>query len=74
MAQIRYSTSDSWHSLPGITTSDFFNGIDAARFDYPNRTAYISAAFLGDEDIIYVRILNGQDEVTISSPHYGGLL
>ena len=66
-AQVRYSTTDPWVSLPTKTSADFFNGIDAARFDYPASTAYISARFSHISDVIYVRLVDAlQQEVPIS--------
>ena len=49
-----------------MVSSDFFNGINAARFDYPNNTAYLSVAFSNISDVIYLRILNGLSEVPLT--------
>jgi hypothetical protein len=63
VAQYRYSASESWRTLPEKTAADFFNGEQLARFDYPNRRAYLSVAFAQASDNIFIRALNGQQEV-----------
>ncbi len=65
-AQYRYHPADDWSPLDRKTTADFFNGVNAVRFDYANNTAYISIAFALDSDAIYIRVLNDQTEVPIS--------
>jgi hypothetical protein len=65
-AQYRYHPADDWSPLIQKTTADFFNGVNAVRFDYPNNNAYISIAFSLNSDAIYIRVLNGQTEVPLS--------
>ncbi len=65
-AQYRYDPADDWSTLDRKTTADFFNGVNAVRFDYPNNNAYISVAFCRNSDAIYVRVMNDQTEVPIS--------
>jgi hypothetical protein len=65
-AQYRYNTTDNWTTLDQKTTIDFFNGVNAVRFDYPGNIAYISIAFVLNSDSIYIRILSGQNEVPLS--------
>jgi hypothetical protein len=69
-AQYRYNQSDGWSNLPVRTSSDFFNGINAARFDYVNNLAYLSVAFSSTSDVVYLRVLNGQSEVPLT---YAGI-
>ncbi|GEM_PF-2574237 len=52
----RYSSWHAYSTLPEKTTGDFFNGIEAVRFDYPNAIAYVSAAFAGDSDSLILKI------------------
>jgi len=40
------------------TSDDFFNGIEAVRFDYDNALAYVSAAFGHQSNSIYIQIKN----------------
>lgn len=52
----RYSSSDNWIQITEKTSNDFFNGIEAARFDYANNQAYISVAYNSNSDNIFVKI------------------
>jgi hypothetical protein len=65
-AQYRYNRTDSWVTLTERTSLDFFNGINAVRFDYPNNRAYISVAFSSTVDDIYVHILNGGSPISFT--------
>jgi hypothetical protein len=65
-AQYRYKTTDSWTTLDVKTTADLFSGVNAVRFDYANNVAYVSVGFSLNSDAIYIRVLNGQAEVTLS--------
>src|SRR5574341_16305 len=65
-AQYRYDPNDPWNNLDLKTPADFFNGVNAARFDYANDLAYLSVAFSLNSDVIYLRILDGQTEVPIT--------
>jgi PKD repeat protein len=54
-----YRTGDgAWKALPEKTSTDFFNGIDAARFDYANGFAYLSARFAPNSDDLFLRVLD----------------
>jgi len=52
----KYTESENWTKIPQKTGSDFFNGIEAARFDYDNNKAYISVAFSNKSDDIFLKI------------------
>jgi len=65
-AQYRYDPNDPWNDLDIKTSADFFNGVNAVRFDYTNNIAYLSVAFILNSDVIYLRILDGQTEVPIT--------
>jgi len=66
-AQYRYDTVSGWTSLPARTTSDFFNGIAAARFVYASNTAYVSVPFSSSSNTIYLRAINSaQQQVAIT--------
>ena len=64
-AQYRYNASDNWTVLDQKTSADFFNGVNAVRFDYANSVAYVSVNFSPTSDVIYVRVLNGQNETQL---------
>ena len=38
----KYNNSQSWNLIDKKTSDDFFNGVEAARFDYDENKAYIS--------------------------------
>jgi len=65
-AQYRYNQTEGWTNLPSMTSADFFNGIDAVRFEYANNVAYLSVAFSSNSDVVYLRVLNGQNEVPLT--------
>jgi hypothetical protein len=65
-AQYRYDPNDPWIDLDIKTSTDFFNGVNAVRFDYSNDVAYLSIAFSTDSDVIYLRILDGAIEVPVA--------
>ena len=64
-AQYRTSPDAAWVPLPTHSAGEIFNGVSAARFDYPNSTAYLSLAFAQSSDILLVRILSGETEVPL---------
>jgi PKD repeat protein len=54
-----YRTGDgAWKALPEKRSTDFFNGIDAARFDYANGFAYLSARFAPASDDLFLRAVD----------------
>jgi len=57
-AHLRYSSSETWSLLTEKTSEDFFNGVEAARFDYANAVAYLSVAFGSTTDSIQLKIAN----------------
>lgn len=57
----RYSTGDAWTQLTEKTSDDFFNGIEAVRFDYTSNGAYVSVAFGPDTDDIYIKFTDSID-------------
>jgi hypothetical protein len=70
-AFVRSDTISAWTELPAKLPTDFFNGIDAVRFDYDARLAYVSATLSDATDDIYFRITKSDgDPVRVS---YGGV-
>ncbi|UCE28964.1 MAG: PKD domain-containing protein, partial [Candidatus Bathyarchaeota archaeon] len=53
----RLQETGPWTPLEVKTSSDFFNGIKAVRFDYSNHRAYISVAFGDTSNDIFLQIL-----------------
>jgi len=52
----KYTESEDWTEITEKMSSDFFNGIEAVRFDYDNNKAYISVAFSDESDDIFLKI------------------
>jgi hypothetical protein len=65
-AQYRTDPNGDWINLETRTSADFFNGINAVRFDYDAGIAYVSVAFSLTSNSIYVRILDELGEVPIA--------
>ena len=63
----KYTSSQSWNLIDKKTTDDFFNGIQAARFDYDENKAYISAKFSSLSDTIYIKLEDNDGNVVSSS-------
>lgn len=54
----KYLQSAVWSQISEKTNEDFFNGIEAVRFDYDNNEAYISVAFSDASDEIFLKIVD----------------
>jgi hypothetical protein len=61
VAYKRYSPTDAWQRVPERFSGETFSGIEAVRFDYAERKAYVSVAFSSWSDDIYVRVANSSD-------------
>jgi len=70
-AERKTSSSESWKEIPERTASDYFNGIEAVRFDYPASRAYVSVAFSSDSDSLILRISESSGNTII--PRYAGI-
>ncbi len=69
-AERKFTTSQSWTIMPEMTANDFFNGIEAVRFDYANERAYLSVGFSDVSDSIYLKITNSAGD-DISATYLG---
>ena len=58
----KYEYSQDWNLIDEKNHDDFFNGIEAVRFDYDENIAYVSVAFSSISDTIYIKIENNNDE------------
>lgn len=54
VVSVRTNPSDSWSQIPIKTENNFFNGVEAVRFDYKNHFAYISVSFNADSNNIFL--------------------
>jgi len=57
-AKRRYAGNDAWALLPTKTSQDFFNAIEAVRFDYGSGKAYASVAFSPATDSVFIQIVD----------------
>ena len=64
---IKFKFNQEWSLLTKKTENDFFNGIDAVRFDYGENIAYVSVAFSSISDSIYLKFTDPQNNTVISS-------
>ncbi len=60
----KYKDSQNWNLIEKKTSNDFFNGIEAVRFDYDGNIAYVSVGFSILSDTIYIKIENNINENT----------
>ena len=58
----KYNASQDWFLIDKKTSNDFFNGIEAVRFDYDENIAYVSVGFSILSDTIYIKIENNINE------------
>jgi len=52
----RYRESDPWVLIENKSSTDFFNGIDASRFDFASHKTYVSVGFGDVSNDIYLQI------------------
>lgn len=57
----RHDTESEWAQVTEKTTDDLFNAVEAVRFDYAAKRAYVSLAFGADNANIYVRLTDATD-------------
>jgi hypothetical protein len=57
----KYAENGDWTQITEKLSTDFFNGIEAVRFDYVNNKAYVSVAFDANSNDIYLRIVDSND-------------
>jgi len=59
----RYTEAGSWIQITERTSSDFFNGVEAIRFDYSNNKAFISIGFHQASDEIHLKVTDASGEI-----------
>ena len=58
----KYNASQDWFLIDKKTSNDFFNGIEAVRFNFDENIAYVSVGFSILSDTIYIKIDNNINE------------
>jgi hypothetical protein len=64
-AYYRYKEEDPWILMASKSSRDFYNGVDASRFNFSEHKAYVSAALTNVSDNIYLQML---PNATTASP------
>lgn len=59
----KFSVGGAWTQITEKSASDFFNGIEAVRFDYANQRAYVSVAFDAASDEIYIKVTDASGDL-----------
>ena len=54
VVSVRYRSEDEWTEMVEKTSNDFFNGIEAVRFDHGINRAYVSVGFSSISDSIFI--------------------
>lgn len=54
----KYNINQGWSLIQEKTSNDFFNGIEAVRYDYAVNKAIVSLTFSSSSDSIFIRITN----------------
>ena len=54
VVSVRYRSEDEWIEMVEKTSNDFFNGIEAVRFDHGINKAYVSVGFSSISDSIFI--------------------
>ena len=63
----KYSSSQNWNLIDEKTSDDFFNGIEAVRFDYDEQKVYISVGFSSISDTIFIKLEDDDGNIVSSS-------
>ena len=63
----KYISSQNWNLIDKKTSDDFFNGIEAVRFDYNEQKVYISVGFSSVSDTIFIKLENNEGNIVSSS-------
>jgi len=58
----KYAENQGWQQIEEKKNTDFFNGIEAVRFDYQNKKAYISVGFNSISDKIQFKITDSTNK------------
>lgn len=63
----RYSSEEPWSEVEEKHTGEFFNGIEAIRYDSTEAMAYFSVSFGNDSDSLFLKIVNTTGEIVAIS-------
>ena len=66
----RFSMSEAWVQVVEKSRNDYFNGIEAVRFDYTQKQAYVSISFASHSDSVYL-CFKDSDENEVATSFMG---
>ena len=66
----KFQLEQNWELIEEKTDEDFFNGMEAIRFDYDENIAFLSIGFSSISDSIFLKITD-VDENGINTPYIG---
>jgi hypothetical protein len=66
----KFKANQDWTQMEEKTENDFFNGIDAVRFDYEQGIAYVSIGFSYYSDSIFIKIAD-ENENSVETYYLG---
>ena len=67
IACVKFKSEQDWLPIPEKTSNDFFNGVEAVRYNYDENIAYVSIGFSESSDSIFVKIIDSEDNNINSS-------
>jgi hypothetical protein len=74
-AQRKFTTAGTasviWDTIPEKTSTDYFNAIEAVRFDRDSGKAYLSVAFSEISDTVFIKITDSSGNIV--SSNYGNI-
>jgi hypothetical protein len=59
----KFQSNQNWSQIVEKTSDDFFNGIEAVRFDYNDNIAYVSIGFSDLTDSIFIKITDNDSNI-----------
>ncbi len=63
----KFQYDQEWSQISEKTSDDFFNGIEAVRFDYQNNIAFVSIGFSDISDSIFIKITDNESNIVEST-------
>lgn len=76
VVSVRYRSEDEWIEMVEKTSNDFFNGIEAVRFDHGINKAYVSVGFSSISDSIFIMFYDEGTPINVTfdkiSTYYDG--
>ena len=67
IAFVKFKSEQNWLPIPEKTSNDFFNGVEAVRYNYDENIAYVSIGFSEFSDSIFVKIIDSEENNINSS-------